>query len=56
MNSQQLYYIIIPMRFLNFLFILYWLLKDKNNFNIHIYIYHIPIHNLYIDAHTYIQL
>lgn len=36
MNSQQLYYIIIPMRFLNFLFILYWLLKDKNNFNIHI--------------------
>lgn len=36
MNSQQLYYIVIPMRFLNFLFILYWLLKDKNNFNIHI--------------------
>lgn len=55
MNSQQLYYIIIPMRFLNFLFILYWLLKDKNNFNIHIYIYTIYRYTIYtlMHIHTY---
>lgn len=55
MNSQQLYYIIIPMRFLNFLFILYWLLKDKNNFNIHIYIYTIYRCTIYtlMHIHTY---
>lgn len=38
----------IIMRFLNFLFILYWLLKDKNNFN-NIYIY---IHTPYTDTQS----
>lgn len=51
MFSQQLHYIISPMRFL-LAFHITLVIKDKI---ILMYIYHILTHNLHTDAYTYVQ-
>lgn len=51
MYSQQLHYIISPMRFL-LAFRITLVIKNKI---VLMYIYHILIYNLHSDAHTYIH-